>query len=101
MSSNQSNNLSDRSMEELFRMYVETQSAILTDCLLALEQDPNSTDRLQDLMRAAHSLKGAAQIVGRRSAAKIAHAMEDCVVAAQKGELRLTARHVDLMLEGV
>ena len=36
-------------------------------------------------MRAAHSLKGAARIVGLDAAVRVAHAMEDCLVAAQKG----------------
>ena len=42
-------------------------------------------------MRAAHSLKGAARIVGLASASSVAHAMEDCFVAAQRGALTLAA----------
>ena len=36
-------------------------------------------------MRAAHSLKGAARIVGLDVGVRVAHAMEDCFVAAQRG----------------
>ena len=36
-------------------------------------------------MRAAHSLKGAARIVGLDAGVGVAHAMEDCFVAAQTG----------------
>ena len=36
-------------------------------------------------MRAAHSLKGAARIVGLTVGVRVAHAMEDCFVAAQQG----------------
>jgi two-component system, chemotaxis family, sensor histidine kinase and response regulator WspE len=93
--------LNDHSMAELFRMEVEAQSAILTDGLLLLERNPSSRDKLQDLMRAAHSLKGAARIVGRQAAAQIAHAMEDCIVAVQKDALHLTALQVNVMLDGV
>ena len=77
-------NLDDFSMLELFRMEVETQSTILTEGVLGLEQDADATVRLRELMRAAHSLKGAARIVGRQAAVRIAHAMEDCFVAAQE-----------------
>jgi len=34
-------------------------------------------------MRAAHSLKGAARIVDLADGVRVAHAMEDCFVAAQ------------------
>ena len=35
-------------------------------------------------MRAAHSLKGAARIVGLDAAVRVAHAMEDCFVARSR-----------------
>jgi two-component system sensor histidine kinase and response regulator WspE len=101
MSGNQPDDLSNLSMLQLFRMEVDTQSTVLTSALLALERDPDSAETLQSLMRAAHSLKGAARIVGRQAAARIAHAMEDCVVAAQKGTLTVTVRHIDAMLDGL
>jgi two-component system sensor histidine kinase and response regulator WspE len=40
-------------------------------------------------MRAAHSLKGAARIVGMDAGVSVAHVMEDCLVAAQEGRLLL------------
>jgi len=101
MSQNRLDSLDNRSMSELFRMEVETQSAVLTECLLALERDSGATDRLQDMMRAAHSLKGAARIVGRNAAVQVAHSMEDCIVAVQNHKLILTDRHIDAMLAGV
>ena len=52
-------------------------------------------------MRAAHSLKGAARIVGLDAAVRVAHAMEDCFVAAQKGKVVLQPEHVDILLKGV
>jgi two-component system, chemotaxis family, sensor histidine kinase and response regulator WspE len=93
--------LGDLSMLELFRMEVEVQSTVLTDCLLGLEQDTDTAPRLQELMRAAHSLKGAARIVGRNAAVRIAHAMEDCFVAVQKKERILSAEFIDTLLRGV
>ncbi|HEV2681783.1 MAG TPA: Hpt domain-containing protein, partial [Rhodanobacter sp.] len=73
-------NLSDYSMHDLFRMETEGQGQVLTDGLLALERAPTSAAGLEACMRAAHSLKGAARIVGLVAAVVVAHAMEDCLV---------------------
>src|ERR1700693_4109502 len=91
-------NLNDLSMLDLFRMEVETQSTVLTNGLLGLEQDVDTTHRLGELMRAAHSLKGAARIVGRKAAVRIAHAMEDCFVAVQEKKQTLSAGLIDALL---
>ena len=56
--------LSQLSMLDLFRVEAESQAQVLTAGLLALERDPRSADQLEACMRAAHSLKGAARIVG-------------------------------------
>src|SRR5579872_176291 len=101
MTNKDSSDLSKCSMAELFRMEVEVQSAIITEGLLALEHGSSETAKLQDLMRATHSLKGAARIVGRNAAVQVAHAMEDCIVAAQNSGLILSAKHIDTMLRGV
>jgi chemotaxis protein histidine kinase CheA len=53
------------------------------------------------MMRAAHSIKGAARIVGIDAAVKIAHVMEDCLVAAQKQEIQLGPTSIDALLRGV
>jgi two-component system sensor histidine kinase and response regulator WspE len=100
---------SNFSMLELFRMEVESQVAILVENLLALERcaQSGSCDRpevarmLESLMRAAHSIKGAARIVQIDTAVEIAHRLEDCFVAAQKGLLHLDADRVDVLLKGV
>ena len=93
--------LSELSMLELFRIEVENQAPLLTAGLLALERDPDAADQLEACMRAAHSLKGAASIVGVGAAVGVAHAMEDCFVAAQHGRLRLRQGHIDPLLSGV
>ena len=59
----QENDLSNFSMLDLFRTEVENQVTILNDGLLSLEKDPAAIKVLETLMRAAHSLKGAARIV--------------------------------------
>ena len=71
--------LSQLSMLDLFRVEAETQTQVLTAGLLALERDPRAGDQLESCMRAAHSLKGAARIVGLDAGVPLAHAMEDCL----------------------
>ena len=93
--------LSQMSMVELFRVEAENQLALVTSGLLALEKAPPTPGDLESMMRAAHSLKGAARIVGLGVAVRIAHAMEDCFVAAQKGELTLARAAIDALLAGV
>lgn len=92
--------LSQMSMQDLFRQEAESQTLVLTGGLLALENDASAADQLELCMRAAHSLKGAARIVGIDAGVDVAHAMEDCFVAAQRGEIRLGKRHIDLLLRG-
>jgi two-component system sensor histidine kinase and response regulator WspE len=93
--------LGDFSMLELFRLEVENQASVLSDGLLDLERDHGSAKHLEALMRAAHSIKGAARMVDNSTAVTLAHVMEDCFVAAQKGELQLNDPQIDLLLKGV
>lgn len=89
------------SMLDLFRLEVEAQAAILNEGLLALESQPQSAKVLESLMRAAHSVKGAARIVALDAAVNLAHVMEDCFVAAQKQTITLGSDDVDVLLHGV
>jgi len=90
----------DASLLELFQLETRTQVQVLNNGLLALEHNPTSAPQLEACMRAAHSLKGAARIVDLHPAVRIAHAMEDCLVAAQEGRLRLQATDIDALLLG-
>ncbi len=89
------------SLVDLFRQEAENQTAVLTQKLLALEVDPADAATLEELMRSAHSLKGAARIIGLEAAVQVAHAMEDCFVAAQKGAVVLGPEAVDILLRSV
>ncbi|MBD1842598.1 response regulator [Cyanobacteria bacterium FACHB-63] len=88
---------SDPELMELFRQEVEAQTAILNRGLVAIEATPNSLQELEALMRAAHSIKGAARIVGLDAAVELAHQMEDCFVAAQKQTFSLNAAQIDAL----
>ncbi|MBZ3661862.1 hybrid sensor histidine kinase/response regulator [Pseudomonas monteilii] len=90
----------DASLLELFSLEAEAQTQVLSAGLMALERNPTQADQLEACMRAAHSLKGAARIVGVDAGVSVAHVMEDCLVAAQEGRLRLSAEHIDALLQG-
>lgn len=93
--------LSGFSMEELFRQEAAAQVELLTEGLLAMERGPADPTRMEALMRAAHSIKGAARIVGLQAAVAVAHALEDCFVAAQEGRLTILPAQADLLLRAV
>ncbi len=96
-----SDDLSGFSMFELFKEEAQAHSAVLSDGLLALESNPDQLSHVEQLMRAAHSIKGAARIINIDPVVELAHAMEDCFVAVQKGKERLTSERVDQLLQGV
>ena len=58
----------------LFQAEVENQVEIITNGLLELEKNPGAVQRLQVVMRAAHSIKGAARIAKRLILVSLAHA---------------------------
>ena len=86
----------DATILALFRTEAESCTATLSRGLVQLETGGGEV--LEELMRAAHSLKGAARIVGIGSATQVAHALEDCFVAAQEGRLKLGAQDIDILL---
>ncbi|MBB3259829.1 two-component system sensor histidine kinase and response regulator WspE [Paraburkholderia bannensis] len=93
--------LSRRSLLDLFREEAQTQTRTLAAGLLALEATPADAATLEACMRATHSLKGAARIVGLPEAVDVASAMEDCFVAAQHGLLTVDAGRIDALLVGI
>ena len=90
----------DASLLELFSLEAEAQTQVLSAGLLALERDPTQADHLESCMRAAHSLKGAARIVGVDAGVSVAHVMDDCLVSAQESRLYLRPEHIDALLQG-
>jgi two-component system sensor histidine kinase and response regulator WspE len=92
-----SSGLEDFSLFDLFRMEAEEQVRVLQNGLIELEAGTASAATLEGLMRAAHSIKGAARIVGLDAIVQLTHVVEDRFVAAQKGRA-LTSPEVDRML---
>jgi two-component system, chemotaxis family, sensor histidine kinase and response regulator WspE len=93
--------MSRQSLLALFSEEAHMQTRVLSDELLTLERASADASALEACMRAAHSLKGAARIIGLQDGVDVANAMEECFVAAQHGMLALTAAHIDALLRGV
>jgi two-component system sensor histidine kinase and response regulator WspE len=91
----------DPEILELFRSELDTHLPVLSSGLLALEKEQVNESQIEAMMRAAHSIKGAARIVGIDPAVKVAHALEDCFSAAKSKKIALTSDSVDVLLEGV
>lgn len=97
MSSPATNTIADPVMLDLFRAELEAHTRVLEEGLVKAEGE-QSAENLETLMRAAHSIKGAARMMGLDRAVHLAHAMEDVLAAAQRGITRLTTPHVDALL---
>jgi chemotaxis protein histidine kinase CheA len=87
------------SMFDLYKAEAEQHGRALSDGLVALESatDPKL---VEPLMRAAHSIKGAARIVGFEQVVTLAHAMEDCLVRLQRAQEPIVPARVDQLLKG-
>lgn len=92
----------DMPMLELFRIEMEQQASTLSNELLTLEKDsPELAEHLATLMRAAHSIKGAARLVDRKAVVTLAHVLEDCFVQAQNTLHVFSSDQVDILLAAV
>lgn len=88
----------DNNMMDLFAIELETQTALLNKGLIDYEQKEEDPRFFESLMRAAHSLKGAARVVRIEPVVKIAHALEDCFVAVQQKKIILDSIQIDYIL---
>lgn len=91
---------SDFSLISLFRLEAETQMAVINKHLLLLETEGAVTqESIDTLMRAAHSIKGAARIVQIEAVVKVAHVLEDFFSTVRQGTVQLEASHIDVLLQ--
>lgn len=67
--------------------------------LLKLEKSPQDRELLNAMMREAHSIKGAARMMGYKRIAEITHKMEDGFQWALNGELLLAKDHFQVLFK--
>jgi two-component system, chemotaxis family, sensor histidine kinase and response regulator WspE len=91
----------DSTMLDLFKTEVEAQTTLLNQGLVDFEHAEKNVQNLEALMRAAHSIKGAARVLQLDLLVHLAHAIEDCFVAVQSNKINLLPQHVDIILRGV
>jgi len=91
----------DPVMLELFGAEVDMHLPALSEGLLAMEKGRSDKQEIESMMRAAHSIKGAARIVGNDRAVRVAHVMEDCFTLAKEDRITLSSDAVDVLLQGV
>jgi two-component system chemotaxis sensor kinase CheA len=88
-------------MDEVFAMFRaegREHVANVTELLLALERGDIDEAGLEELFRAAHSLKGSANTLGVDDVAEIAHAIEDVFGAVRRGEVAYGEEANDVIL---
>jgi two-component system sensor histidine kinase and response regulator WspE len=101
MSDDKYNPAADPFMLDLYRQEANAHAKLLTDGILNLERCDDASQAAEPLMRAAHSIKGAARMVGFDVVVELAHAMEDCFVAVQNGDIKIEEANIDVLLKTV
>lgn len=71
----------------------------LNESLLQLEQQPDDIDKLNEIFRVAHTIKGMAATMGFTHMAELTHKMEDVLSKFREGELKVTQRVVTVLFE--
>jgi len=70
-------------------------------CFLELEKTPDDPERLNDLFRSMHTIKGSSGLFEVQPLTQVVHAAEDVLDRVREGSLRLDSEMVDLFLEAM
>ncbi|HEV2613033.1 MAG TPA: Hpt domain-containing protein, partial [Noviherbaspirillum sp.] len=88
-------------MSQFFQVFFDETEELLAEMeklLLAIDvQSPDEED-LNAIFRAAHSIKGGAGTFGLNDLTEVTHVLESLLDKIRKGEMALTAEHVDAFL---
>lgn len=71
----------------------------LNECLLQLEKEPNDTNVLNEIFRAAHTLKGMAATMGYSTMTKLTHSMENVFELFRKGISSINSDVISLIFK--
>lgn len=69
--------------------------------LLVLETEPDNADTINEIFRAAHSLKGMAGTMGYKRMQRMTHDMENVFTEIRNGNMSVTADLVDVLFKGL
>ena len=71
----------------------------LNESLLELEQNPEDIDKVNEIFRVAHTIKGMAATMGFTDLAELTHKMEDVLSEFREGELKVTSDVVTVLFD--
>ena len=89
-------------MSQFFQVFFDETEELLAEMeklLLAIDLDMPDDEDLNAIFRAAHSIKGGAGTFGITDLTEVTHVLETLLDLIRKGEMALTAEHVDAFLE--
>lgn len=69
----------------------------LNDCFLQLEKNPEDNNLLDEIFRAAHTLKGMAATMGYNTMAELTHSMENVFEKFRNGSLSINSQVISLI----
>ena len=71
----------------------------LSDQLMILEKEPENSDTINEIFRAAHSLKGMAGTMGYKRMQNLTHDMENVFSEVRNGNMKVTSDLVDVLFQ--
>ena len=71
----------------------------LSDQLLILEKEPENSDTINEIFRAAHSLKGMAGTMGYKRMQNLTHDMENVFSEVRNGNIKVTSDMCDVLFK--
>ena len=94
----------DPNNEELLKdFYSEAQMQVeaMEQNILALEDDPADQDAIDEIFRAAHTLKGGAATVQMNELSGFTHLLEDLLDEIRSGKVTVREENVDVLLSSI
>ena len=73
----------------------------LSDQLMILEQEPENMDVINEIFRAAHSLKGMAGTMGYKRMQRLTHDMENVFQEVRSGNMTVSSELVDVLFRAL
>lgn len=95
---------SQEEFEDILSIFNEESDEIvhrINNNILSLEKDPENKDIIIELFRDAHSLKGAARMIGFNDIQAIAHKIEDILGLAKEGKILIKSDVTDVLYKAI
>ncbi|MEG6512951.1 chemotaxis protein CheA [Desulforamulus ruminis] len=80
---------------------LEEKIQVINDGLLVLEKDDGNQEIIQEIFRAAHTIKGSSGIMGYQNMASLTHEMENLFDKIRHGEIHVTSAMVNVLFEAL